>query len=457
MPLRDAIAASGLRSGGTISFHHHLRNGDKVMVQALDACAALGLRDLHVAASSLFPVHAPLVPHIQSGVISNITTSYMAGPVADAVAQGLLPNPATLQTHGGRARAIERGELKIDLAVIAAPAVDAAGNLGGADGPNACGPLGYPMVDAAHAGHVLAVTDTRTDRLTRRCIPAEQVSQIARIDSIGDAGLIASGTTARPPSEAGRLIADLTARLIAASGLMENGMSFQTGAGATSLATARALAPLMAERNVAGGFACGGITGALVDMHRAGLFRELMDVQAFDAAGVASYRDDPAHHGISASTYANPDRDCIAHRLDVVVLGAAEIDLDFNVNVTTGSDGRIIGGSGGHADTAEGAKLTIITTPLRAGAFSKIVDKVRHVTTPGSTVNALVTEAGIALNDPELAERLRAADLPVTTIHDLWQQAGAAHQPPRPNTPIVAISDARDGSRSDVVHRLQAV
>lgn len=455
MSLMDAIGASGLRSGGTISFHHHLRNGDRVMEMALDACAALGLGDLHVAASSLFPAHAPFVRYIESGVISRITTSYMAGPVADAVTAGKLAHPVTLQTHGGRARAIETGELPIDLAVIASPAVDSEGNLGGADGPNACGPLGYAMVDAAHAAHVLAVTDHRTDTLTRSCIPGDRVHAIAQVDSIGDASRIASGTTGRPPSPEGRVIATLTARLIAASGLMTDGFSFQTGAGATSLATARALAPLMAERQIAGGFAAGGITGALVDMHRAGLFRELMDVQAFDGAAVTSYREDPAHHAMSASDYANPDRDCIARRLSVVVLGAAEVDLGFNVNVTTGSDGRIIGGSGGHADTAAGAALTIIATPLRSGRFSKLVDTVRHVTTPGSSVNAVVTEAGIAVNDPGLADRLSGSDLPLTSIEALWAISGRAHQPAPGDTPIVAISEEGDGRVSGAVRRVQ--
>ncbi len=109
---------------------------------------------------------------------------------------------------------------------------------------------------------------------------------------------------------------------------------------------------------------------------------------------VASYRDDPDHLGISALDYAGPGpRGAVVDHLDAVILGAAEVDLEFNVNVTLGADGRIIGGSGGHADAAAGAKLTVITTRLRAGRHAKLVEKVGHVTTPGRDVDVVVTEA----------------------------------------------------------------
>ena len=34
--IKDAIAAAGLKSGMTISFHHHLRNGDYVLNMVLE-------------------------------------------------------------------------------------------------------------------------------------------------------------------------------------------------------------------------------------------------------------------------------------------------------------------------------------------------------------------------------------------------------------------------------------
>lgn len=455
--LRDAIAAAGLRDGATISFHHHLRNGDDVMRQVLDACRAAGLRDLHIAPSSLFPCHAALIPFLRDGTVTGITTAYMTGALADAVRAGDLDRPAVLQTHGGRAHAIESGRLGIDAAFVAVPAVDTAGNLSGAAGPNACGPLGYAMVDAAHAGHVIAVTDHMATDLPRVCIPAAEVDMIVQVDSIGAAAQIASGTTGRPPSAQGRAIADLAARLIAASGLLGDGFSFQTGAGATSLAVAHALAPEMAARGVTGDFAAGGITGPLVAMFRDGLFRQLWDVQAFDLDAVASYAADADHHAMSAARYASPARaDAICDRLDVMILGAAEVDRTFNVNVTCAGDGRIIGGSGGHADTAAGATLPIVTTTLAAGGFAKIVDRLTCRTTPGTTIGAVVTEAGIAIHPsrPELADRARHAGLPLVAIDDLARRAGDGTRVGKRGTgdrPIIAVCEYRDGSVIDVI------
>ena len=455
--LRQAVQNAGLTSGATISFHHHLRNGDDVMRQVLAACRSLGLQDLHIAPSSLFPCHASLIPFLENGTVTRITTSYMNGPLADAVKAGKLRDPAVLQTHGGRGHAIESGRLEIDVAFIASPAVDSQGNLSGATGPQACGPLGYAMVDAAHARHVIAVTDHMAEFLPRICIPASQVDQVVQVPSIGNASEIVSGTTGRPASPKGQVIAAHAAQLIAASGLLRDGFSFQTGAGATSLAVARALAPIMADRAIIGGFASGGITGPLVDMHHAGLFREIWDVQAFDLRAVQSYREGAHHHAMSAALYASPARpEAIASKLDVMILGAAEIDTRFNVNVTQASDGRIIGGSGGHADTAAGAKLPIVTTTLTAGGYAKLVQDLTCLTTPGDSIAAVVTEAGIAIHPSraELAARARNAGLPVVPIDSL--QAMAASVSPKAGQPdgdsrIVAVCEYRDGSVIDVI------
>lgn len=458
-PVKNAIVGSGLVDGGTISFHHHLRNGDTVMVQVLQACHDLGLRDLHIAPSSLFPCHEALIPFLQTGTVTRITTSYMNGPLADAVSAGILPHPVVLQSHGGRAAAIESGRLPIDVAFVAASAVDKDRNLTGSVGPQACGPLGYAMVDAAHARQVIAITDHVTDSFPKICIPGDQVHQVVRVDSIGSSAQIVSGTTGRLPSGKGRAIAEMTAKLIGVSGLLRDGFSFQTGAGATSLAVAQALGPVMATRGINGGFAAGGITGPLVKMFHQGLFRRLWDVQAFDLAAVASYREDPDHFAMSAAQYASPDRaDAIVNKLDVMILGAAEVDRAFNVNVTQASDGRIIGGSGGHSDTAAGAKLPIVTTTLTAGGFPKIVQRLTCQTTPGDTIGAVVTEVGMAIHPsrPELEKQARKAGLPVLTIEDLCNKAHTLAPPADRRVAdgrVIAICEYRDGSVIDRIRQ----
>src|SRR3954454_20069389 len=185
--IRAAIEACGLRDGATVSFHHHLRNGDDVLRAVMAEIAALGLRGIKVAASSLFPVHAPLVEHIRNGVVTGIMTAYMVGPVAEAVAKGWLATPAVMQTHGGRARAIESGDVHIDVAFIAAPTADTYGNLNGVEGKSACGTLGYPMVDAKHADHVVAITDNLVPYPACPIdITQEDVDFVVSVESIGD-------------------------------------------------------------------------------------------------------------------------------------------------------------------------------------------------------------------------------------------------------------------------------
>ena len=61
--LERAIEYSGLKSGMTISFHHHFRNGDNVVNTVMDTIAKMGIKDLVIAASSLNEVHAPMIQH----------------------------------------------------------------------------------------------------------------------------------------------------------------------------------------------------------------------------------------------------------------------------------------------------------------------------------------------------------------------------------------------------------
>src|SRR6056297_99451 len=209
-----------------------------------------------------------------------------------------------------------------------------------------------------------------------------------------------------------------------------------------------------------GSFCAGGITGFHVDMLNAGLFRGLMDVQCFDLEAVRSYQSDPRHQMMSAATYAAPHiGGAVVDRVDAVVLGAAEVDLTFNVNVTTKAGGIVIGGSGGHADTAAGARLTLVTTRLTAAGFAKIVPQVGTLTTPGATVDVVVTDHGIAVNPlrADLAERLHAAGLPICGINALCDQAtrlATRATPPAASGRVVAVSEYRDGSVTDVIRQI---
>ena len=70
--LKEAVQLAGIRDGMTLSFHHHLRNGDFVLNMVMAEVAAQGYKDLNINASSLFDVHAPLLEHIQNGVVTGL-------------------------------------------------------------------------------------------------------------------------------------------------------------------------------------------------------------------------------------------------------------------------------------------------------------------------------------------------------------------------------------------------
>ncbi len=74
----------------------------------------------------------------------------------------------------------------------------------------------------------------------------------------------------------------------------------------------------------------------MVSMHEKGLIRNLIDVQCFDSGAADSLARNPNHIEISANEYANPSsKGAVVDRLDVVILSALEIDVNFNVNVIT--------------------------------------------------------------------------------------------------------------------------
>lgn len=449
-----------VRDGMTLSFHHHFRNGDGVLNQVLAVAAKLGLKNLNILISSIFPVHVPLIDHLKSGVVTGIDTDYISGPVGKELSRGILAKPVILRTHGGRARAIEAAQVHIDVAFIAAPAVDSYGNISGIRGETACGSLGYAMPDAEYADHVVAVTNQlEAYPLMPASISQTRVDYVVKIDHIGDPRGIVSGTTTITKDPVGLVIARSAAKVIEASGLVKQGFSFQTGAGGASLAAARYVGDIMERDRITGSFIMGGITTYLVDMLNRGLFQKIIDVQDFDLDAVRSLATNPNHIEVSAGLYANPfNSGCVVNQLDTVILGATEIDTDFHVNVVTGSDGVIMGGSGGHSDAAAGAKLTVIVANLLRGRLPILMDRVLTATTPGETVDVLITEQGIAVNPArqDLQERFKAARLPVRDVHELKRLAekiAGVPATPRFDGRIVALVEYRDGTVIDVVRQ----
>lgn len=463
--LEEAIIKSGLRDGMTVSFHHHLRNGDKVLNLVMNTIAVMGFRDIRVAASGIFPCHEPLVELMEQGVVTGVTTStFNPGPVPKAITAGKLRYPAVLMSHGGRARAIESGELHIDVAFIAAPSCDVQGNINGTQGPSACGFLSYCYADADYADCVIAVTDNLVSYPNHPIeIGQHKVDMVVEVDSIGASAGIVSGTTQITEDPTRLDIAADAARLMDACGMIRNDMSFQTGAGGISLAVAARVRDMMLKRGIQGSFGVGGIHGYFIQMLEEGLFRSIFDVQCFDLEAIRSAAKDSRHMAVSASQYGNIHaKGCVLHGLDTVILGATEIDTDFNVNVITGSNGVIMGASGGHEDCAAGAKLTVIVANLTRKQFCVVRDRVTTITTPGETVDAFVCEHGIAINPrrTDLLEKLANSSLPIVPIERLraiGEDIAGPQVKASFSSRIVAVAEYRDGTVTDVVRMPQSV
>lgn len=456
--ISEAFDKLNISNGATISTHHHLRNGDYVLNMVLQEIKNRNLKDIKLAASSIFPVHAQLCELIKNKNITQIFANYISGSVAKTICDGELQDLLIMNTHGGRARSIESGEMIIDVAFLAAPCADKNGNASGTQGKNACGALGYAVPDAEYAKKVVIVTDNLVKSVDKPEIMDCFVDLVATVECIGDSKGIVSGTTKVTKDPVGLKIARDTAQLLQKIGAIKNGFSMQTGAGGTSLAVAAEVKKLMKANNIRAEFASGGITSYFVDMLDEGLIEKLYDVQCFDLDAVKSYSTNKNHIGMSSSKYGNPYEDgVVVNDLDFVILAATEVDLDFNVNVTTGSDGLIMGGSGGHSDTAYGAKTTVIATQLIKARMPIVVDKVTTITTPGESVDVVVTERGIAINPKriDLLEKLKDSKLNIMTIKDLYDKAVALTGVPKKkklSSKVVGVVMYRDGSIIDSLY-----
>ncbi len=459
--IREAIVLSGLKDGMTVSFHHHLRNGDYVLNMVLEEIANLGIKDITVNASSLFDVHMPLITHIENNVVTGIAADYISAGLGKEFSKGILKRPIEFRTHGGRPSDIASGKTPIDVAFIAAPTADTMGNCSGKYGKSACGSLGYAYADAMFAKKTVVITDNLVPYpMQDWSISEDYIDYVVSVDAIGDPKGIVSGTTKITRDPVGLVMASYAAKVIEASGLLKDGFSFQTGAGGASLAAAKFLKDIMLKKGVVGSFGLGGITGYMVDMLKSGCFRNLMDVQCFDLAAVESIKNDPRHMEISAMQYASPkSKSAVVDNLDVVILGATEIDTDFNVNVHTDSNGYIMGGSGGHSDTAAGSKLSMIIAPMFRARLPIITDRVTCISTPGKDIDVLVTQGGIAVNpkNKELEERLIQAKLPIVDIFELKEKTeritGKPQKTPKGDK-VVAEVIGREGNILDRIYNV---
>jgi citrate lyase subunit alpha / citrate CoA-transferase len=455
--LRTALELAGLRNGMTISTHHHFRNGDRVALMALQAAAAMGVGGLRWFPSASFGVHAPVIDLMKQGVVHHIEGS-MNGPLGEFTSYGHMPGVGVLRSHGGRFQAVQDGEVRIDIAVIAAPTADFFGNADGSHGPSACGSLGFALADSVYADRVIVVTD---NLVPFPCIPwqvqGNNVDFVVEVDCVGDPSKIVSGTTEITKSPDRLLIAEYVARFLRAAGIMRDGFSFQAGAGGIALAFVGYLKEMMKAAGVKARFVRGGSTRYLVELLQEGLVDYILDGQTFDLAGVQSIGSDPRHVASTPFTsYNYHGKGNFASLVDAVVLGATEVDVDFNANVVTHSDGLLLHGIGGWQNCLF-AGCTILAIPSFRDRIPVLVDRVTTLTGPGELIDVVVTERGIAIN-PRREDLLRAVEgssLPIRPIREIKAEIesiiGGRPAPARLIDRPVAVVKWVDGTVLDTV------
>ena len=459
--IKAALKAAGLRDGMTVSTHHHLRNGDYVANAVFDAAAELGVKDLMWFPSASFPCHAPIIKHMESGVVHHIEGS-MNGPLGEFCSMGKMAGMGVLRSHGGRYQAVQDGDVHIDIAVIAAPTADPFGNAHGLTGPAACGLLGFALADSQYADRVIVVTDNLIDF---PCVPwqiqGNYVDFVTTMDAIGDSSKIVSGTTQITKSPDRQRIAEMTASFVRDAGIMRDGFSFQGGAGGTALSFAIFLMEMMREAGVKARFVRGGSTQYLTQMLEEGLTDYILDGQTFDLEGVRSMRENPNHVNTSPFTsYNYHGKGNFASMVDCVVLGATEVDVNFNANVVTHSDGKLLHGIGGWQNCLF-SKCTILPIPSFRDRIPVLVDEVTTLCGPGELVDVIVTERGIAINPrrEDLLAAISGSDLPVRPIEEIKSEVEAlcGGHPARPEFEdrVVAAIKWVDGTVIDCVRQLK--
>ncbi len=458
--LKTALVKAGIKDGMTISTHHHFRNGDLVANQIFEIASELGVKDLIWFPSASFPCHEPIIEYLKDGTIHHIEGS-MNGPLGRFASQGKMRGAGVLRSHGGRYQAVQDGDVVIDIAVIAAPTADPFGNANGLTGPSSCGLLGFALADSQYAHKVIVVSD---NIIPFPCIPwqiqGNYVDYVVEVDQVGIPEKIISGTTRITKSPDRLFLAELTARFCDITGIIHDGFSFQAGAGGTSLAIGNYFGEIMREKGIKARFARGGSNKYLVDMLEEGLVEYILDGQTFDLDGVRSMRENPHHVDTSPFTsYNYHEKGNFASILDVVILGATEVDVNFNANVVTHSDGYLLHGIGGWQNCLAG-KNVILPIPLFRNRIPIIRDEVTTICGPGELIDVIVTERGIAINPrrTDLLEAVKDSDLPIKTIQELKAEAEKICGKPATvevGEKVIAAINWVDGTVIDVVREVK--
>ena len=469
-----------IQDGDVISYPHYYRTGDKGLEFVVSKLRETGKRGIILYGNALFDNVDPwLMEAVRDGVIGGVYGNVYRKFGAHVTAGELLPWRTVGFSHGNRVRKLQTGEVHIKVAFGPVPMADIHGNANGMMGKPEqwCGPIGLFSADAEYADYVCLLAGTVSDHLI---LPAplsmEQVDFVVPMDVPGLAEGIGSGTLDLAKARSNPFnaqVADNVTKVMRATGMVRDRFNFQVGSGA-GLVVLENIRQMLKEQSIQANFAIGGVTSLHVEMLDEGTLRYLMHGQLFEPSPkvVESLLNHPGHMEITAGYYASvANKECAVNMLDLAVLSALEVDLDFNVN-TVCAGGRIIGGIGGGQDVAAGADLTVMFLPLATGkdgkGFPKVVDKVYTNTTPGEVVDVVVTEEYVAVNPKSrssyknrLLEEAGRHGINLVSIEELHAKSvakaqgyGVIPKPAETTDEVVHVVEWRDGTLLDTIKKL---
>jgi len=206
----------------------------------------------------------------------------------------------------------------------------------------------------------------------------------------------------------------------------------------------------------------GGSTKYLVETLEEGLTDYILDGQTFDLEGVRSMRENPNHVNTSPFTSYNfHGKGNFASMVDVAVLGATEVDINFNANVVSHSDGYLLHGIGGWQNCLY-SKCTILAIPSFRDRIPVIIDEVTTLCGPGELIDVIITERGIAINPKrkDLIQKVKKSNMPIKTIKELKVEVdkicGSSPEKPKVDkNKVVAIIKWVDGTVIDSVFKVR--
>ncbi len=468
-----------IEDGDVISYPHYYRFGDKGLEMVIKALQKKKKKGIILYANAIFDHTDPwLFEAFQDGTLAGLYGNVYRKFGAHVMAGELHPWVTVGFSHGNRVRKLQTGEVRVKVAFAPVPLADQYGNATGLRGPEdqLCGPLGLAAADWEFADYSCLLTgEVSSNLIVPYSLSMEQTDFVVPVDCPGLSSGIGSGTLDLDKVRSQPLnarIADNVLNVMKAADIVKDQFSFQVGAGA-GLIVLDSIRTMLKQAGIQAGFSIGGVTSMHVDMLEEGSIRHLLHGQLFEPSRkvIRSLLENPSHQEITAGYYASvANKECAVNLLDLAVLSALEVDLDFNVN-TVCANGRIIGGIGGGQDVAAGAGLTIIFLPLATGkkglGFPKIQDKVYTRTTPGDVIDVVVTEEFAAVNPKSrspyrdaILENGEKFGLKLLPIEELRQKAVDAAQamgkiPPRPETTdeILHAVEWRDGTLLDVIRK----